>query len=258
MPVPAKRQQTQNKHYKKNACSHKLVCVTHKTVYRNNRALQAASREPGARIVTVILKQFTEQSSFTKSQQGVHCMDCECQSERNLQNNQALQGANWVPFTKKLQNSQALQAANWVSFMNNFQTQSRFATSQLNVIHKQFSETIKLCKLPPKSSEYGSGLLFANNLQNNQTLQEASREFSAWRKNFPAHSSFVISQQRVQCKKLSVVAHKEFTEQFKWCKQPAWRKAKGFCVETLLQQQCDDFFFFVRVYLLQSKSTEWG
>jgi hypothetical protein len=57
---------------------------------------------------------------------------------------------------------------------------------------------------------------------------------------------------------LSVVAHKEFTEQFKWCKQPAWRKAKGFCVETLLQQQCDDFFFFVRVYLLQSKSTEWG
>jgi hypothetical protein len=84
----------QNKHYNKNACSHKLVCVTHKTVYRNNQALQAASREPGARIVSVILKQCTEQSSFTKSQQGVHCMDCECQSPRNLQNTQALQAAN--------------------------------------------------------------------------------------------------------------------------------------------------------------------
>jgi len=94
MSVPAKRKRTQNKHYNKNACSHKLVCVTHKTVYRNNRALQAASREPSARIVSVILKQFTEQSSFTKSQQGVHCMDCECQSQRNLQNNQALQAAN--------------------------------------------------------------------------------------------------------------------------------------------------------------------
>jgi hypothetical protein len=86
-----------------------------------------------------------------------------------------------------------------VSFTNNFQKQSSFASSQLNVIHKQFSETIKLCKLPPKSSEHGSGLLFTNNLQNNQTLQEVSREFSAWRKNFPEHSSFAISQQRVQC-----------------------------------------------------------
>jgi len=86
-----------------------------------------------------------------------------------------------------------------VSFTNNFQTQSSFATSQLNVIHKQFLETIKLCKLPPKSSEYGSGLLFTNNLLDNQTLQEASTEFSAWRKSFPEHSSFALSQQRVQC-----------------------------------------------------------
>lgn len=86
-----------------------------------------------------------------------------------------------------------------MSFTNNFQTQSSFATSQLNVIHKQFSETIKLCKLPPKSSEYGSGLLFTNNLPDNQTLQEASTEFSAWRKSFPEHSSFALSQQRVQC-----------------------------------------------------------
>jgi hypothetical protein len=104
-------------------CSHKLVCVTHKKVYRNNQALQAASREPGARIVSVTQKEIyrtiklckqptechsqkkiTEQSSFESSQLSVIQKQssetiklCKqpagCHSQTIFRNNQALQAA---------------------------------------------------------------------------------------------------------------------------------------------------------------------
>jgi len=122
-----------------------------------------------------------------------------------------------VSITKKSTEQSSFARSQLSAIHKKITEQSSFASSQLSVIHKQFSETIKLSNQP---AECHSQTIFRNNqalqaatkefriwirivirknLQNNQTLQEASREFSAWRKNFPEHSSFAISQQRVQC-----------------------------------------------------------
>jgi hypothetical protein len=129
-----------------------------------------------------------------------------------------------VSFSNNLQNNQALQKAS-----------REFTAWIVSVNHKEIYRTIKLCKEPTEChsqknnrtvkfckqpTECHSQTIFRNNqalqaatkefriwirivihknLQNNQTLQEASTEFSAWRKSFPEHSSFAISQQRVQC-----------------------------------------------------------
>ncbi len=144
--------------------------------------------------------------------------------------------------------------------------QSSFASSQLSVIHKQFSETIKLSNQP---AECHSQTIF----RNNQALQAATKEFRIWiriviRKQFTEQSNFARSQQRIQCMekefprtfklcnqpaessvhRLSVVAHKEFTEQ-KWCKQPAWSssvhggKQKDFVWRPCYNSSAMIFFF---------------
>ncbi len=130
-----------------------------------------------------------------------------------------------------------------MSFTNNFQKQSIFASCHQRVQNmdqdcylQTIYRTIKLCKKSAENSVHGGRIS-----QNIQALQSASREFSA--------SIVSCCSQRIY-RTIQVVsaASMEFIG--------AWRKAKGFCVETLLQQQCDEFC--VCVYLLQSKSTKWG
>jgi hypothetical protein len=141
---------------------------------QNNQALQKASREFTAWIVSVNHKEIYRTIKLCKE-------PTECHSQKNYRTVKLCKQPTECHSQTIFRHNQALQLASWMSFTNNFQKQSSFASCHQRVQNMDqdcYSQTIygtiKLCKKPAQNSVHGERVS-----QNIQALQSASREFSA-------------------------------------------------------------------------------